>query len=174
MLTELREALFFFMAEHLPRLKLANKIRYLLYRLAGCRIGRCTIFGPINVQPPGKAKNLRIGKRCFLNTNIRFGVPKDTVTVGDDVLIGPDVMFETASHGLVWSPPERRGVISKPIAVHDGAWIGARVVILGGCTIGKGAVVAAGAVVTQDVPPYSLFGGVPARMIKQLESPSTW
>ena len=87
--------------------------------------------------------------------------------------------MNTASHPTLlserlttdWSPASgeyRWRTFAKPIIIDDGCWIGANATIIGGVTIGEGAVVAAGAVVTKDVEPYTMVGGVPAKIIKEL------
>jgi len=127
------------------------------------------IWGPLVIRPLGGARNIAIGTGTFVNTNARFGVPKERVALGNNVQIGPNVSFETVSHGLVYVPGEGRGDIVKPIVVEDEVWIGAGAIITGGVTIGRGAVVAAGAVVTRDVAPRTVVGGVPAKLIRVIE-----
>ncbi len=123
------------------------------------------IWGPLTIRPLGGARNIAIGSGSFLNTNIRFGVPSAPVTIGRNVQIGPNVSFETVSHGLVYEPGKGRGDIVRPIVVEDEVWIAAGAIITGGVTIGRGAVVVAGAVVSRDVAPGAVVGGVPAREI---------
>ena len=162
-----REAIFLTLANNLPRMRISDRIRWVLYRLAGISIdGRCIIWGPLVIRPLGGARNIAIGTGAFINTNARFGVPKERVTLGNNVQIGPNVCFETVSHGLVYVPGLGRGDIAKPIVIEDEAWIGAGAIITGGVTVGRGAVVAAGAVVTRDVAPMTVVGGVPARLIR--------
>ena len=96
--------------------------------------------------------------RCVFELN-------ETVTIGERVSIGHEVLFLTTSH-LIGGREQRAGkLVSGRITVGDGAWIGARSIVLPGVHIGAGAVVAAGAVVQQDVPVNSLVGGAPARPI---------
>ncbi|MFT4569643.1 MAG: acetyltransferase-like isoleucine patch superfamily enzyme [Hyphomicrobiaceae bacterium] len=110
-----------------------DRIRFVIYRLAGLVIkGKCTIWGPLTIRPIGAAKNIEIGKGSFLNTDIRFGVPKDKVTIGQNVQIGPGVMFETINHGLRFIPGKGRGGWTKPIVVEDKVWIGAGAIITQG------------------------------------------
>jgi len=145
-------------------------VRYFIYRLAGVKIeGRCIIYGPLTIRPVGGAKNVRIGKGSFLNTEIRFGCPKDRIAIGKNCQIGPRVCFETMSHGIVYEPGKGRGRLSKPIVVEDEVWIGCGAIILQGVTIGKGAVVSAGAVVSNDVEPLTVVGGTPARVLKRID-----
>lgn len=166
----MREFIFLTLANHLPRIKLLDYGRFILYKLAGMRIfGKALIFGPLTIRPIGCAKNISIGDGSFLNTHIRFGCPKDSVTIGCNCSIGPNVLFETTGHGLVYIPNEGRGTYTHPITVEDEVWIGAGAIILSGVTVGRGAVVAAGAVVAKDVPPMTLVAGVPAKTIKKIE-----
>lgn len=165
----MRELVFLTLAHNLPRLALSDKLRWLLYRMAGMRIkGRCTIYGPLTIRPLGACKNICIGRKTFLNTEIRFGA-KAVVTIGESCRIGPRVCFETVGHGTSIDTTGHRGSSSKPIRVGDNVWIGCGAIIIGGTTIGDGAVVAAGAVVTRDVPAHTIVGGVPARPIKSTE-----
>jgi maltose O-acetyltransferase len=149
-----------------------DKIRYLFYKCAGVKLeGRCHIWGPITIKPSGATSNVVIGSGSFLNTGIRFGVPKDKVTIGRNVQIGPGVMFETVSHDLHYKPGVGRGISTKPIFVQDEVWIGAGTIVTQGVTIGRGAVVAAGSVVTRNVESMTLVAGVPASVVKTI-SPS--
>jgi maltose O-acetyltransferase len=129
--------------------------------------GRCTIWEGVTVRPIGGAKNIEIGKGSFINTGVRFGVPQDRVVIGENVQVGPRVMFETASHGLEYVPGKGRGTLSKPIMVEDEVWVGGGSIITQGVTLGRGSVVAAGAVVVNDVASYSVVGGVPARVLRE-------
>jgi acetyltransferase-like isoleucine patch superfamily enzyme len=88
--------------------------------------------------------------------------------IGNHVATGPGVMLLTADHDP--QCPQFSGRL-KPVHVGDRAWLGARALVLPGVTIGEGAIVAAGAVVTRDVPPHAIVGGVPARIIGQRQGP---
>ena len=166
----MREMIFLPIANHLPRLMAMDLIRYIFYKLAGVHIeGRCIIYGPLTIRPVGGTKNITIGKGSFLNTEIRFGCPKDRITIGKNCQIGPRVCFETMSHGMVYEPGKGRGRLSKPIVVDDEVWIGCGAIILQGVTIGKGAVVSAGSVVSKDVEPLTIVGGVPAKLLKKID-----
>jgi maltose O-acetyltransferase len=79
------------------------------------------------------------------------------------------VSFETVSHGLLYEPGRGRGYASHPIVVEDEVWIGAGAIVLQGVTIGRGAVISAGAVVKDDVPAGTVAGGVPARVLRAVE-----
>ena len=108
---------------------------------------------------------IRIGKNVFINQNCTF-YDLGGLTIGDEVMIGPNVSLLTASHPL--DPSKRRSVtIGQPIAIEKNVWIAATTII-GGVTVGENSVVAAGSVVTRDVPPYTLVGGNPARVIRSI------
>jgi maltose O-acetyltransferase len=151
----------------MPRHKFGDRLRAPLLRAAGVSIGAKTrIWGPLTIRPIGGARQISIGENSFLNTEIRFGVLQATVSIGNCVQVGPRVMFETVSHGLVYEPGQGRGTTSKDIIVEDEVWIGAGAIVQPGVRIGRGAVVAAGAVVVRDVAPDTVVGGVPARYIR--------
>lgn len=169
----MRESFFLFLANHLPRFAFFDKVRFILYCLAGMKVkGKSMIWGPLIIRPLGGARNIEIGKDVFINTDIRFGVPKDKVIIGNRVQIGPKVMFETVSHGLVYREGVGRGTSTKPIIVEDEVWIGGGSIITQGVKIGKGAVVAAGSLVNSDVEQMTLVGGVPAKVIRKINDES--
>ncbi len=92
------------------------------------------------------------------------------VCIGRDVDIAPRVYIGTGTHELAPDGPRSAGPgISKPVRIGNGAWLGTGCIILPGVTVGEKAVVAAGAVVTRDVEPHTLVGGVPAKLIKTLK-----
>lgn len=162
------ESFFLLLANNLPRTSYFDSIRYKVYRMAGINCSHsCKIWGPLTIRPIGGAGNISIGESTFINTNVRFGAPGN-ISIGDRVQIGPGVMIETASHGLRYDSEKGRGTYITNVAIEDEVWIGAGVIIAGEVTIGKGAVVAAGAVVTSDVAPNSLVGGVPAKLLKMI------
>lgn len=111
-------------------------------------------------------KNITIGKRVFINSGCRFQ-DQGGITIGDDTLIGHNVVLATLNHEI--EPSKRKNMIPAPINIGKNVWIGANATILPGVTIGENAVVAAGAVVTKDVPENTIVGGVPARVIKTID-----
>ena len=88
------------------------------------------------------------------------------ITIEDDVMLGPNVQLITENHPI--NPSERKNLDLKPILIQKNAWIGAGAIVLPGVTVGKNSVVAAGSVVTKDVPANTVVGGVPAKFIKNI------
>ena len=107
-------------------------------------------------------KNIRVGKNVFINSGCRFQ-DQGGITLGDETLVGHNVVFATLNHGF--APEDRGPTYPKPIRTGKKVWIGANATILPGVTIGDHAIVAAGAVVTKDVPANVIVGGVPAKVI---------
>lgn len=166
----MRESFFLGLGNLLPRARTSDKLRPWLYRLAGMRIGRkTTIWGPVTIRPLGYAHNISIGDSVFINTECRFGC-RESVTIGNNVAIGPRVSFETTTHGLIHDAKSGRGTSSRAIEVLDEAWLGAGVIVTPGVTIGRGAVIAAGGVVVISAAARSLYGGVPAKLIRTLSA----
>ena len=104
-----------------------------------------------------------------MNNNVMINARgKGGITIGDNVLIGPNVVLRSNNHMFqdVLIPIREQGMTQGEIVVGDDVWIASNAVILAGVKIGRGAVVAAGGVVTKDVPDYAVVGGVPAKLIK--------
>jgi acetyltransferase-like isoleucine patch superfamily enzyme len=125
---------------------------------------------------------IRIGNNCYVGDGSRIW-SGDSITIGDNVLISHNVnIVDTNSHEidyierserykdlLINGPWETKGIIkTSPIIIEDYAWISFGAIILKGVTIGRGAIIAAGAVVTKDVPDYTLVAGNPAKLIKKV------
>jgi maltose O-acetyltransferase len=113
-------------------------------------------------------KNIFIGNDFTGNHNLTILDIRE-VYIGNNVMIGPNTLITTVGHPL--SPKGRRQyhAFAQPVRIGNDVWIGGNVTILPGVTIGNNVVVAAGAVVTKDVPDNTLVGGVPARKIKEIE-----
>ena len=107
-----------------------------------------------------------IGDNLSLNTNVQIGSSSGKIHIGNNVLIGPNVVLRAADHGISrYYAIQRQPHIGGVITVEDDVWIGANAVILRNVKLGRGCVVAAGSVVTKDVEPYSIVGGVSAKKI---------
>ncbi len=113
---------------------------------------------------------VKIGSGCEFNSNVMINARgRGSIFIGNNVLIGPNVVLRSSDHSFV-SLSEKiseQGMEDGYIIVKDNVWIGSNCVILKNITIGEGSIVAAGAVVTKDIEPYSLVGGVPAKIIKK-------
>jgi len=109
---------------------------------------------------------LEIGDGCSTNTNVHLGASSGQIIIGDNVMIGPNAVLRASDHGMDrGSVMKHQRKLTGKIVIEDDVWLGANVVITRDVTIGQGAVVAAGAVVTKDVSPYHIVGGVPAKVI---------
>ena len=133
------------------------------------------LFGKVGKNPyisPGfhcdNGLNITVGDNFLANYSVTI-LDIAKVTIGDYVMIGPNTVITTVNHPL--SPADRRRHIgiAKPVTIGNDVWIGGNVTILPGVTIGNNVVIAAGAVVTKDVPDNSLAGGVPARILREIE-----
>ena len=110
-------------------------------------------------------KNITLGKHVFINSGCRFQ-DQGGITIGDGALIGHNAVLATLDYGM--DPSERHDLFPAPIHIGENVWLGANVTVLGGVTIGDNAVIAAGAVVTKNIPPNTVAAGVPARVVRTL------
>lgn len=136
-----------------------------LARLLGSMGKNCRILSPFHCD---FGYNLHVGDNFFANAGL---VVLDTarVSIGNDVLIGPQVGIYAASHPLDPAMRAEGYEFARPITIGDGAWIGGHASILPGVTIGRGSVVGAGSVVTHDVPDGCVVAGNPARIIRRIK-----
>lgn len=114
----------------------------------------------------GNGEGIRIGENSGIGVNCSVRGPLE---IGANVMMGPDVMIMTSSHNVesIGVPMNQQGALPKQkVIIGDDVWIGARVIILPGVKVGTGSIIGAGAVVTKDVPDYTVVGGVPAKFIK--------
>ena len=109
-----------------------------------------------------------VGDRTFANWGL-ICLDVGRITIGDDVQIGPNVQLLTATHPLEPGPRRDKWEGSEPITIGDNVWLGGGVIVCPGVSIGDHAVVGAGAVVTRDIPPYTIAVGNPARVIRTVE-----
>ncbi|WP_175621925.1 sugar O-acetyltransferase [Chryseobacterium schmidteae] len=142
----------------------SDEITKLLSEILNQEVQNVAVFTPLYIN---YGKNINIGKNVFINFDCTF-LALGGITIEDNVLIGPKVSLITENHPL--DPKLRKGLIGKPIHIKKNAWIGANVTVLPGVTIGENAVIAAGAVVSKDVPDNVIVGGIPAKIIKKIEN----
>jgi len=146
-----------------------SRTRTALLRSAGVKIGRSSLVqGPIRITGEGNpCKHISIGTFTLISGSLHcdIGAP---LQIGSRVRIGHDVSLLTVDHRV--GPEAMRSGERKfgPIEIGDGAWLASRVVVLPGVCIGAGAIVAAGSVVTRDIPANTLAVGVPARVVRDL------
>lgn len=154
-----------------------NRIVLFLKKLAlkrkGVIIHNNTIFGKVDfkgtaiIEPYcriGGDPKITIGNNFYCNAYCHF---LGEITFGNDVMIGPKTIIWGRDHGMKMGIPMKKQPHNRaPIIIKDDVWIGANAIILKGITIGKGAVIGAGSVVTKDVPDYAIVVGNPAKVVK--------
>jgi maltose O-acetyltransferase len=147
-----------------------GRLRTLVLRSIGFSIGNGTQFWdtPAILGNGNIYQRLVIGEDCLISIACFIDLASK-ITLGDRVGVGPHCMLLTGDHDY-GDDQNRVGQLAPlPIHVGDGTWLGARSLILPGVTIGKGAVIAAGAIVTKDVPPNTVVAGIPAKVIRYLQ-----
>ena len=142
----------------------AEEIRQLFSELIGKPVDAS--FGMFPPFYTDCGKNITVGKNVFINTGCRFQ-DQGGIRIGDHVLIGHNVVLATLNHDF--APYNRATMHPAPIHIEDRVWIGANATVVPGVTIGENSIVAAGAVVTKDVPPNTIVGDVPAKVLKRID-----
>ena len=139
------------------------KVRELWGEISGTPLDSSTMIQtPVYVNI---GKFTRIGKNVYIN-HLCSMLDMGTITIGDNVLIGPKVNIISEEHPV--KPDERKALKVRPVIIKNGAWIGSGATILPGVTVGENSIVAAGAVVNKNVPDNSVVGGIPAKIIKTI------
>jgi acetyltransferase-like isoleucine patch superfamily enzyme len=142
----------------------ADQVRALFAELTGQDVDASFCLIPPFYTESGV--HIRVGRDVFVNQNCTF-YDLGGIDIGDAVMIGPNVNLITSGHPI--EPSRRRdGVVAKPIVIERNVWIAAGATVIGGVTIGENSVVAAGSVVTRDVPPDTLVAGNPARVVRSI------
>ena len=142
----------------------ADEVRALFSDLIGKKVDDSFLLIPPFYTTGGV--DISVGRNVFVNQNCTF-YDLGGLDIADDVMIGPNVSIITSGHPL--DPSRRRAfVVAKPVVLERNVWIAANVTIIGGVTVGENSVVAAGSVITKDVPPNTLVGGNPARVIRSI------
>lgn len=153
-----------------------NSIRGKIYRARFPKIGKNVSFDARGIY---SYENIEIGNDVNLGYRPVLIAAKSKIVIGNHVMFGPEVTIRGGNHRIDIvgrnmidvGENEKRPEDDPGVVIEDDVWIGTRAVILAGITIGRGAVVGAGAVVTKSVPPYSIVGGNPARFIRMRFSP---
>lgn len=134
------------------------------------------LFGKIGDTPtvcPGfwcdNGNNIHVGKNFLANYNVTI-LDIASVNIGDYVMIGPNTLITTVNHPITPMGRRKHQGIAKPVTIGNDVWIGGNVTILPGVKIGSNVVIAAGAVVTRDIPDNCMVGGIPAKVIKEIEN----
>jgi maltose O-acetyltransferase len=138
----------------------------------GCRISTRFGNGSILLQARGLNSSIQIGRNCAFSNNVSI-VSMESVEIGDACLIGELVsIMDSDFHGI--DPDKRRSdaVQSAPVKLENNVWLGSRVIIQKGVTVGANSIITPGAVVTASVPANTIAGGVPARVIRELTQSS--
>jgi len=138
--------------------------RFLLEKCIFGAFGKSWLEPPVNVCV---GKNTRIGNNCYINFGASF-VDDDIITIEDNVLFGPNVTIVTTGHPVHPDLRPHGEMYSAPVTVKKGAWLCANVTVLAGVTIGENAVIAAGSVVTKDIPANTIAMGVPCKVAREI------
>ncbi|MFC1870798.1 acyltransferase [Chloroflexota bacterium] len=163
-------ALYFGLARYLPvsysplSLGLTKPIRALLCRFMFKKCGK-----NVNIERGAWfGYNLEIGDNSGIGINARLNT-SGGIIIGNNVMMGPEVVIlsQDHKHTDLAKPMREQGYVKAPVIIENDVWIGIRVIILSGVRIGRSAIIGAGAVVTKDIPPFSIAGGNPAKLIKK-------
>lgn len=161
--------LFYGITRHLPESTVPGGRIFRQIRYWNCRKIFASCGKQVNIERGayiGRGINIRLGDCSGIGRNAWIG---RGTTMGSHVMMGPDVMIFSRNHQhsrLDVTMDMQGQTKDAPVRICDDVWIGARVILLPGVTIGSGSIVAAGAVVTKDVPPLSIVGGNPARVVR--------
>ena len=142
-------------------------MRYVLYRVAGMRLQMNSIAPGLFVGGP--ASNLTIGPSTSINVDCFFDCLAK-VTFGRGVMVGMGVTIVTSDHPAGPDGRPSGEPVGREVVIGDRAWLGARSMVLPGVTVGEGAIVSAGSVVTRDCRPFGIYAGVPARLVGHVQT----
>ncbi|MBL0191339.1 MAG: acyltransferase [Saprospiraceae bacterium] len=151
-------------------IKASRKLKMFLFRYLFKSYGDNFIFDPNGIY---SYNTIKVGNDVFIGPGAIFSASESEIVIGDKVLFGPNVTIMGGDHNTTQVGKYMYDVRNKlpgndlPVIIENDVWVGTGAIILKGVTIGTGSIVAAGALVTKDVPPYSIVGGVPAKVLKQ-------
>lgn len=136
---------------------------------SGMSFGNNVIIGKNSFFTTEGGGEIYVGNDTSFNMNVHINASSGgRINIGKDCLFGPNVVIRTANHKFldINIPIRKQGHKLNDIFIEEDVWLGSNVIILGGVTVGRGSVIAAGAVVTKNIPSYSVAGGIPAKIIK--------
>ncbi|MDD5168762.1 MAG: acyltransferase [Syntrophales bacterium] len=133
------------------------------------RYGKNFIFDPFGSY---SFKTISVGDDVFIGSGANLSAPESSITIGNKVMFGPNVTIMGGDHNtgeigrFMYDVEEKNLDNDLPVVIDDDVWIGTGAILLKGVHVGRGSIIAAGALVIRDVPPYSIVGGVPAKRLK--------
>lgn len=160
-------ALFFVYAR-----KVINRLYMYLARSLFAEHGTRLVFSPLESRLD--YAHISVGDHVYIGPGASFTAANSHIYIGNGVMFGPNVTIQGGNHAFHivgklladYTLADKKKTDDEPVRIGDDVWIGTGAILLKGSRVGRGAIVAAGAVVNRDVPPYSICGGVPARVIK--------
>lgn len=158
----------FILLKHIVNLiRVSSRESFLMAKKKGMFIGKGTYIHPTSMF--ANAQKIKIGKECYIGAYCNIRPLNEEIIIGDHCLVSQFVSIIGANHKIDQAriTDKIEDHVSKKVVIGDNVWIGAQAVILPGVTIGEGAVVGAGSVVTKDIPPYCVCAGVPARVTRK-------
>jgi maltose O-acetyltransferase len=164
-----RFLLIYLLTSLIPRYA-GGRLRTRIIRAAGVQVGRGTVMmgTPLMYGVGDICRRIHIGENVMINIGCVFDL-NAPISIGNHAAIGHEVMLLTSSHHIGNQIHRAGPLTTAPVIIENGTWIGARSVVLPGVTVGAGSVVASGAIVTRNVPPNTLVGGVPARVLRTID-----
>jgi maltose O-acetyltransferase len=148
------------------RFAVPHSVRAKIYRRCGLTVGQWTDIYPRQTIRPG---TVTIGRNCVINYGGIFDPGEASISIEDDVFIGVQVLLLAQTHELGSSTKRARGLLSKPISIGRGSWLGARVTVLPGVRVAEGCIIGANSTVTTDTEPNGVYVGSPARRVRDLD-----
>jgi len=132
-------------------------------------IGSDSNIGSLSCLCANGRGKLLIGQRLACNRNVFINAASGNINIGSDVMIGPNTVLRASDHAFLRQdiPMRSQGHVPGSITIEDDVWLGSNVVVTSNVTIGRGTIVAAGAVVTRNLESFSIYGGVPAKLIRR-------
>lgn len=152
--------------------KIVDRLGMFLFYSAFDSIGKKVLFHPTNST--FSYKTISIGDNVSIGDHAYFFAAISHIYIGNNIAFAPNVTIRGGNHSshivgkllCDYTEKDKRKIDDEPVYIEDDCWIGSNVVILKGVTIGRGSIVAAGAIVNKSIPPYSIVGGIPANVIK--------